>query len=244
MYCNVGLQNCRCLERHFLSVHVTFRHNYKGHISPQGKSLAKGVIPIPFCQSSLIRVSILYPAVFTLLLYMNFHLVLLSLQILIMHFKVVILVSFLSSFAAAESFLYEKERAGGLLGFGLLGGDTTTVASSSDTTTASADTTTASSSDATTAATDDLAGPIQSLIDLLTGASTTLPIADIAGLLGINTTPIPSPFSDPLGFVMHPLITPIILAAITLNIPGMALAQGALAGNLIITHLLVQQAQG
>jgi hypothetical protein len=40
------------------------------------------------------------------------------------------------------------------------------------------------------------------LIDLLTGASTTLTIADIAGLF--------SPFSDPLGFVMHPLITPII----------------------------------
>ena len=167
-----------------------------------------------------------------------------------MQFNVVILVSFLCSLAAAETFLYEKERAGGLLGFGLLGGDTTTATSadtttaSAETTTASADTTTASSGDATTAATDDLAGPIQSLIDLLTGASTTLPIADIAGLLGINTTPIPSPFSDPLGFVMHPLITPIILAAVTLNIPGMALAQGALAGNLIITHLLVQQSQG
>jgi hypothetical protein len=167
-----------------------------------------------------------------------------------MQFKVVILVSFVCSLAAAETFLYEKERAGGLLGFGLLGGDATTVASSADTTTASADTTTASadtttasSGDATTAASDDLAGPIQSLIDLLTGASTTLPIADIAGLLGINTTPIPSPFSDPLGFVMHPLITPIILAMVTLNIPGMALAQGALGGNLIITHLLVQQAQ-
>ena len=66
--------------------------------------------------------------------------------------------------------------------------DTTTF--SADTTTASADTTTAYSGDATTAATDDLAGPILSLIDLLTGASTTLPIADIAGLLGINTTQI------------------------------------------------------
>merc|ERR1719500_1477107 len=153
-----------------------------------------------------------------------------------MQSKVVILVSFLCSLAAAETFLYEKERAGGLLGLGLLGGDATTASS--------ADTTTPSSGAATTAATDDLAGPIQSLIDLLTGASTTLPIADIAGLLGINTTPIPSPFSDPLGFVMHPLITPIILAAVTLNIPAMALAQGALAGNLIITHLLVQQAQG
>merc|ERR1712123_242096 len=157
-------------------------------------------------------------------------------QILIMQFKVIFLVYSLSSLAAAETFLYEKERAGGLLGFGLLGGDATTAAFSGDATTAS-------SADATTASNDGLAGPIQSLIDLLTGVSTVLPIADIASLLGINTDPIPSPFSDPLGFVMHPLITPIILAAVTLNIPGMALAQGALAGDLIMTHLLMQQAQ-
>jgi len=171
-------------------------------------------------------------------------------QILIMQFKVLFLAYSLCSLAAAETFLYEKERAGGLLGFGLLGGDATTAASSgdattassADTTTATADATTAATSDATTAANDGLAGPIQSLIDLLTGVSTVLPIADIASLLGINTDPIPSPFSDPLGFVMHPLITPIILAAVTLNIPGMALAQGALAGNLIMTHLLMQQA--
>merc|ERR1712106_52793 len=163
-------------------------------------------------------------------------------KILSMQFKVLFLVYSLSSLAAAETFLYEKERAGGLLGFGLLGGDATTAASSGDATTASSADATTASADATTAANDGLAGPIQSLIDLLTGVSTVLPIADIASLLGINTDPIPSPFSDPLGFVMHPLITPIILAAITLNIPGMALAQGALAGNLIITHLLVQQA--
>merc|ERR1711892_1552413 len=156
-------------------------------------------------------------------------------QILIMQFKVLFLAYSLCSLAAAETILYEKERAGGLLGFGLLGGDATTAASSGDATTAS-------SSDATTAASDGLAGPIQSLIDLLTGVSTVLPIADIASLLGINTDSIPSPFSDPLGFVMHPLITPIILAAVTLNVPGMALAQGALAGNLIMTHLLMQQA--
>merc|ERR1712106_553065 len=170
-------------------------------------------------------------------------------QILIMQFKVIFLVYSLCSLSAAETFLYEKERAGGLLGFGLLGGDATTAASSGDATTASssdattASATTAATSDVTTAASDGLAGPIQSLIDLLTGVSTVLPIADIASLLGINTDPIPSPFSDPLGFVMHPLITPIILAAVTLNIPGMALAQGALAGNLIMTHLLMQQAQ-
>merc|ERR1712106_675859 len=151
-------------------------------------------------------------------------------QILIMQFKVVILVSFLCSLVAADSFLEKKDRAGGLLGFGLLGGDTTTAASSGDTTTA--------------AGADDLSGPIKSLIDLLTGVSAVLPVEDIANLMGINISPIPSPFSDPLGFVTHPLITPIILAAVTLNVPAMALAQGALAGNLIITHLLTQQAQG
>merc|ERR1739838_784770 len=153
-------------------------------------------------------------------------------QILIMQFKVVILVSFLCSLVAADSLLEKKDRAGGLLGFGLLGGDTTTAASSADTTTTtSADptTTTASSGDTTTtAAADDLSGPIKSLIDLLTGVSTVLPVEDIANLMGINISPIPSPFSDPLGFVTHPLITPIILAAVTLNVPAMALAQGAL----------------
>merc|ERR1712106_150098 len=160
-------------------------------------------------------------------------------QILIMQFKVIILVSFLCSLVAADSLLEKKDRAGGLLGFGLLGGDTTTT-TSADTTT-----TTASSGDTTTTATaDDLSGPIKSLIDLLTGVSTVLPVEDIANLMGINISPIPSPFSDPLGFVTHPLITPIILAAVTLNVPAMALAQGALAGNLIITHLLTQQAQG
>merc|ERR1711892_1113582 len=96
-------------------------------------------------------------------------------KILIMQFKVLFLVYSLSSLSAAETFLYEKERAGGLLGFGLLGGDATTAASSGDATTASsadattADATTAATSDATTAANDGLAGPIQSLIDLLTG---------------------------------------------------------------------------
>merc|ERR1740128_1275188 len=136
-----------------------------------------------------------------------------------MQFKVVILVSFLCSLVAADSLLEKKDRAGGLLGFGLLGGDTTTAATSGDTTTTtSADTTTttASSGDTTTtAAADDLSGPIKSLIDLLTGVSTVLPVEDIANLMGINISPIPSPFSDPLGFVTHPLITPIILAAVT-----------------------------
>merc|ERR1711913_52337 len=69
-------------------------------------------------------------------------------QVLIMQVKTLFLVCFLCTLAAGDTFLYQKERAGGLLGFGLLGGD--------------ADTTAA------------LAGPIQALIDLLTGVTTQL----------------------------------------------------------------------
>merc|ERR550519_443201 len=151
-----------------------------------------------------------------------------------MQIKVLFLVGFLCTLATGEKFLYEKDRAGGLLGLGLLGGDSS----------GASDATTAGTVEATTAAADGLDGPMKALLDLLTGVTTILPISDIASLMGINTDPIPSPFSDPLGFVMHPLVTPIIMAAITFNIPALALAQGALAGNLIITHLLTMQAQG
>merc|ERR1719348_1395192 len=146
----------------------------------------------------------------------------------------VLLLCFLCSLAKGEKIHPGKDRAGGLLGFGILGGD-----SADSTTGVPADTT---ASDATTATNEDLAGPMKALIDLLTGVTDKLPISDIAALMGINTDP--GPFSDPLGFVTHPLITPIIMAAVTLNIPAMALAQGALAGNLLITHLLTSQAQG
>merc|ERR1719470_257414 len=105
-----------------------------------------------------------------------------------MQVKSLFLVCFLCTLAAGDTFLYQKERAGGLLGFGLLGGDADTTAAPADTTAADATTT------ATTAANDALAGPIQALIDLLTGVTSQLPIADMAALLGINTTPIPSPF--------------------------------------------------
>merc|ERR1712142_871229 len=143
-------------------------------------------------------------------------------KITIMQVKVLLL-CFLCSLAKGEKIHPGKDRAGGLLGFGILGGD---------------------SADSTTATNEDLAGPMKALIDLLTGVTDKLPISDIAARMGINTDPVPSPFSDPLGFVTHPLITPIIMAAVTLNIPAMALAQGALAGNLLITHLLTSQAQG
>ena len=167
-------------------------------------------------------------------LYKNFSILLASHNIISMQIKALFLLCFLCTLVTGEKFLFEKERAGGLLGLGLLGGDSS----------GASDATTAGAGDATTNANDGLEGPMKALIDLLTGVTTVLPIADIAALMGINTDPVPSPFSDPLGFVMHPLVTPIIMAAITFNIPALALAQGALAGNLIITHLLTMQAQG
>merc|ERR1712088_1259870 len=104
---------------------------------------------------------------------------------------------------------------GGLFGFGLLGGDSTT-------------TTTASSS--------DTSGIIQNLVDVLTGKVATIALDQLSNLLGLNN-PVPSPLSDPIGFLTHPLISPIILAAVTLNPPALALAMGGLAGNLVLTHI-------
>merc|ERR1719244_99145 len=112
---------------------------------------------------------------------------------------------------------------GNLIG-GILGGGATTTA---------APTTAAPSNEA-----------IQNLLNLLTGVTTILPVQDIANLLGINTTPIPNPLTNPLQFMTHPLITPIVEAATTFNLPALALAQGALAGNLIINALLGLQTAG
>merc|ERR1739844_293325 len=112
-------------------------------------------------------------------------------NIISMQIKVLFLVGFLCTLATGQKFLYEKERAGGLLGLGLLGGDSSGGSDGSDATTAG-------TVEATTAAADGLEGPMKALIDLPTGVTTILPIADIAALMGINTDPIPSPFSDPL----------------------------------------------
>merc|ERR1711915_445197 len=132
-----------------------------------------------------------------------------------------------------------QERAGGLFGFGLLdfGGDT--AASSDPLTQLTSILTDASSTTESTPANPNI---IQSVLDVLTGASTCLPFESVASLLGLETSPVPSPGSDPLGFLLHPLIIPIILAAVTFNPPALALAMGALAGNLMLTHLLTEQA--
>merc|ERR1711951_160970 len=132
---------------------------------------------------------------------------------------------------------------GGLFGFGLLGGDT-----SSNTTTTTAPTTTTTASPATTTAlvealtsttassSSDNSGIIQNLVDVLTGKVATIALDQLSSLLGLNN-PVPSPLSDPIGFLTHPLISPIILAAVTLNPPALALAMGGLAGNLVLTHI-------
>merc|ERR1712168_1293210 len=126
---------------------------------------------------------------------------------------------------------------GGLLGFGLLGGDsstnttTTTTAASPATTTALVEALTS-----TTAASSDNSGIIQNLVDVLTGKVATIALDQLSSLLGLNN-PVPSPLSDPIGFLTHPLISPIILAAVTLNPPALALAMGGLAGNLVLTHI-------
>merc|ERR1711934_1027011 len=120
---------------------------------------------------------------------------------------------------------------GGLFGFGLLGGDSTT-----NTTTTTAPSTTPSASTTTAASSSDTSGIIQNLIDVLTGKVATIALDQLSSLLGLNN-PVPSPLSDPIGFLTHPLISPIILAALTLNPPALALAMGGLAGNLVLTHI-------
>merc|ERR1712198_557864 len=133
---------------------------------------------------------------------------------------------------------------GGLFGFGLLGGDstsntTTTTTAPTTTTTASPVTTTAlveALTSTTASSSSDNSGIIQNLVDVLTGKVATIALDQLSSFLGLNN-PVPSPLSDPIGFLTHPLISPIILAAVTLSPPALALAMGGLAGNLVLTHI-------
>merc|ERR1712115_323393 len=86
---------------------------------------------------------------------------------------------------------------GGLLGFGLLGGGDSTA-----TTTALVEVLTSTS----TASSSDNSGIIQNLIDVLTGKVATIALDQLSSLLGLNN-PVPSPLSDPVGFL------PILLSA-------------------------------
>merc|ERR1719435_437296 len=118
---------------------------------------------------------------------------------------------------------------GGLFGLGLLGGGATTTLVDALTTTVATDA-------ATTSA-------IQNILDVLTGKATTLALDQLSNLLGLNN-PVPSPLADPVGFLTHPLITPILLGAITLNPAALALAMGGLAGNLVLTHMFTMASEG
>merc|ERR1712158_273350 len=115
---------------------------------------------------------------------------------------------------------------GGLFGFGLLGGDSTTntTTTTAPSTTPSASTTTAlveALTSTTAASSSDTSGIIQNLIDVLTGKVATIALDQLSSLLGLNN-PVPSPLSDPIGFLTH---------------PALALAMGGLAGNLVLTHI-------
>merc|ERR1719495_42090 len=74
---------------------------------------------------------------------------------------------------------------------------------------------------------------IQSVLGLLTGAVSRLERIQTAMEPKTTTPPLPNPLTDPLGFIMHPLISDIINAIVAGDIPALMKAQGELAGTLI-----------
>merc|ERR1719369_226834 len=74
---------------------------------------------------------------------------------------------------------------------------------------------------------------IQSVLGLLTGAVSSLNPLKSAMEPKTTTPPLPNPLTDPLGFIMHPLISEIINAIVAGDIPALMKAQGDLAGTLI-----------
>merc|ERR1719369_1455620 len=74
---------------------------------------------------------------------------------------------------------------------------------------------------------------IQSVLSLLTGAVSSLNPLKSAMEPKTTTPPLPNPLTDPLGFIMHPLISDIINAIVAGDIPALMKAQGELAGTLI-----------
>merc|ERR1712179_196099 len=97
---------------------------------------------------------------------------------------------------------------------------------------------TTESAETTTESTEggDTFDAVAAITDVLTGVTNVLPLDLIKNLLGLKN-PVPSPLDDPIGFLKHPLIVPILMGAITFNPPAMALAMGALAGNMALMHL-------
>jgi len=72
---------------------------------------------------------------------------------------------------------------------------------------------------------------IQAALNLLTGA---LGRSDVEPRIDLSSVaPLPSPLTDPLGFITNPMISAIITAMVGGDIAGMLKAQGDLAGYLI-----------
>ena len=74
---------------------------------------------------------------------------------------------------------------------------------------------------------------LQSVLNLLTGAvSSVIPLRTTLEPKA-DVTPIPNPLSDPLGFIQHPLISAVVQALVSGDINAVLKAQGDLAGTLI-----------
>ena len=80
---------------------------------------------------------------------------------------------------------------------------------------------------------------IQSIMNVLNGSTTELPIDEVMSLFGLTpNNPVPNPLEDPIGFLLHPLVTPILLTAVTGNLPGLLLAKANLAGSIILQMIM------
>merc|ERR1712106_1269631 len=81
---------------------------------------------------------------------------------------------------------------------------------------------------------DNLLGKIiEAVLNLLTGAASSLnPLRTALGTK-VNETPLPNPLTDPLGFLQNPLISAIIQALVAGDPTAVLKAQGDLAGYLI-----------
>merc|ERR1711874_400438 len=74
---------------------------------------------------------------------------------------------------------------------------------------------------------------IQAVLNLLTGAVSSLNPFRSALETKVNTPSLPNPLTDPLGFIQHPLFSAIIQAIVSGDPSALLKAQGDLAGTLI-----------
>merc|ERR1712083_839578 len=74
---------------------------------------------------------------------------------------------------------------------------------------------------------------IQSVLNLLTGAVSSVLTLRTALEPKADVAPIPNPLSEPLGFIQHPLISGVVQALVSGDINAVLKAQGDLAGYMI-----------